>query len=241
MEVKALGDFSPQHPAIQLAFKRGDRLLLLDYDNLQSEPEWCRAELNGRQGQVPVDLLVLDFPEWYAGYVALDSIERLLDEDDEEGFMVYWCERAAPNFRISFRHNGGFKHLKIYRDAYKKFFIWIKTFNTVNELVEYNVDKSDRCNIVIRECRPLVQATEDYEPISRGQLRLRLGDFMEPLYPPRRPWIYGRNQVGREGWFPSRCVRVFNPQGDPPTFGIDPSSRPHLEKWRLLGKIHNLF
>lgn len=147
---------------------------ILDKD---SDPNWYKAELAGKEGFVPSNYIQLLPQEWYHGKVSRQQAEQLLLQTSKDGAFMIRDSESQPGagvFSLSVRAGGtanaNVQHFKVLRDDAGKYFLWVVKFNSLNELIAHH-----KTNTVSRsEDIFLVQA-------------LPKGGMPAPAAPPARP------------------------------------------------------
>lgn len=217
MEAIALHDFERESPD-ELSFRAGDRLIIFDYG---SKNEWHKAELNGVHGQVPGNYIQVQKPRWFVGHVSRFHAEKILSNEDlpDGSFLIRVSESSPNEFSLSVRYHNSVQHFRILKDPDCKFFLWKKSFKTLNELVDnYRHETvSQRENIFLRDIEEpeprYVQAKYDFpsrpnEILEDNELPFKEGDIIQLLKSEDENWWAGR--IGdREGYFPASYVKSY--------------------------------
>lgn len=131
MEARGKYDFVASNDD-ELSFTKGDVLKLL---NLQEE--WCKAELNGRQGFIPKNYIEIETPGWFQENASRGSAEDLLRNKDVGAFIIRGCQSSPSDFSISVKHDNDVQHFKVMRDNKGQYFLWSEKFSSLNKLVDF--------------------------------------------------------------------------------------------------------
>uniref|UniRef100_A0A915E7C5 Uncharacterized protein n=1 Tax=Ditylenchus dipsaci TaxID=166011 RepID=A0A915E7C5_9BILA len=173
MEAIAEHDFTASE-SDELSFKRGQILKILNKDE---DPYWFKAEFNGIEGLIPSNYIRLMEHSWYLGNITRNDAESLLMKPSTPG-----------EFSISVRFENAVQHFKVLRDTkLGQYYLWVKRFNSLNELVNYHransVSKTH--TILLRSMdsafsntHGLVQALFDFTPQEEGELPFQRGDII---------------------------------------------------------------
>ncbi|GIX98586.1 growth factor receptor-bound protein 2 [Caerostris extrusa] len=161
-------------------------------------------ELSFRKGQV-LKILNIEDSDWYRAEL-----------DSKEGFIPsnYIEMKNHERFFFSVKCGDGIQHFKVLRDTQGKFFLWVKKFNSLNELIDYHrtatVSRSHDVKLKdIEKEEVLVQAMYDFKPQENGELELRRGDIITVLNRSDKNWWRGK--IGaRKGIFPAIYVVPYN-------------------------------
>ncbi|XP_064620197.1 growth factor receptor-bound protein 2-like [Lineus longissimus] len=210
MEAVAKHDFAASADD-ELSFKKGSILKVL---NMQ-DPNWFRAELEGRDGMVPSNYISLKPHSWFSGKIQRLKAESLLLGQGHDGaFLIRESESTPGDFSLSVKFQGAVQHFKVLRDGAGKYFLWVVKFNSLNQLVEYHRTSSvsRTQSILLKDIDSpseimKVKASFDFVPEEDGELRFVKGDEISVIDKQDENWWKGINlKDGREGIFPSTYV-----------------------------------
>jgi len=136
MESIAKFDFTATAPD-ELSFKKGDVLKVLNADD---DKNWCRAEINGKQGLVPKNYIQLQDNDWYYGKISRVKAEQILLKTHypDGAFLIRESESTPRDFSLSVKCGPGVQHFKVLRDGAGMYFLWVVKFSSLNKLIEYH-------------------------------------------------------------------------------------------------------
>lgn len=139
MEAKSSHDFVSSAPD-ELSFTKGSILKII---NIDDDPNWYKAEQDGRQGFIPANYVQLFPHEWFHGRISRAQAEAALMSCPYEGAFLFRESETSPGgFSLSLRvHNRSgiyIQHFKVLRDDIGKYFLWVMKFSSLNELIEYH-------------------------------------------------------------------------------------------------------
>lgn len=217
MEAEAKHDFNTKEPESELPFKKGDKLLILNYGD---PVQWYQAQKDGQSGLVPGNYIEVKKANWYLGRVPrLTAESMLMGSDIQDGaFLVRLSESSPNDFSLSVRCGDAVQHFRILRSKDHKYFLWTDKFDSLNELVDYykHESVSRTQQIVLRDMDSAdetftVEAMYDFEPKDDGEegeteLGFKKGDLILVFDCRDENWWGGR--IGqRTGFFPKLYVR----------------------------------
>ena len=215
MEAVGKHDFTPTDPESELAFKKGDKLLILNYGD---PTDWFSALKNGEIGLVPCNYIEINKPSWYLGRIPRQTAEDMLSQREHEGaFLIRLSESSPTDFSLSVKCRPDVQHFRILKDNDHKYFLWSTRFNSLNELVDhYRKESVSRTiNICLRdiECEEgfFVRAIYDFDPETNEgdadtELGFKKGDLITVFDSKDPNWWAGR--LGdKEGYFPKLYVQ----------------------------------
>ena len=107
----------------------------------EEDPYWFKAELNGIEGFVPSNYLVMSEHSWYMGKISRVDAENLLMKPGNQNgaFLVRKSESSPGEFSISVRYENAVQHFKVLRDVKQgSYYIWARRFNSLNELINFH-------------------------------------------------------------------------------------------------------
>lgn len=218
MEAVALHDFMPNDRESELGFKKGDRLLILNYGD---PVQWYNAEMNGQTGLVPDNYIELEQPiGWYLGRISRSTAEQILQGDQNDGaFLVRLSESSPTDFSLSVKCGNSVQHFRILRDQENQYFLWNTRFRSVNRLVEhYRTESVSRTATIVlcdRETKHLiVEALYDFKSADNqeeeAELEFQKGELITVFNNTDENWWGGR--IGeRMGYFPRSYVKIYEP------------------------------
>uniref|UniRef100_A0A5S6QHG0 Sex muscle abnormal protein 5 n=1 Tax=Trichuris muris TaxID=70415 RepID=A0A5S6QHG0_TRIMR len=213
MEAEAEHDFQAT-ASDELSFKKGNILKVLNKDE---DPNWYKAELDGREGYVPSNYIKMRDHRWYYGRICRANAEVLLKKQSHDGaFLIRESESCPGDFSLSVKFQDGVQHFKVLRDGSGKYFLWVVKFESLNELVNYHrsASVSRTSSILLRDIEPemsLVQAMFDFTPQEPGELEFKRGDIISATDKSDENWWEGMLN-GKKGMFPATYVCPYNPQ-----------------------------
>eukprot|EP00055_Hartaetosiga_balthica_P004100 m.10126 g.10126 ORF g.10126 m.10126 type:complete len:258 (+) comp3618_c0_seq1:60-833(+) len=143
MEARTLHAFEASQKD-ELSFGRGDVVKVINLDN---DPNWFKAEMNGQTGYVPANYLELLPHDWFHGPISREDSERILLAAPYDGAYLIRESQSSPggfslSVRVSNRAGVHVQHFKIIRDDHGKYFLWVTKFNSLNELINYQKSNS---------------------------------------------------------------------------------------------------
>ncbi|XP_030591685.1 GRB2-related adapter protein 2a [Archocentrus centrarchus] len=151
----------------ELTFRKGDVLKILTL-----EDDWCKAEMQGREGYVPRNYINLQIPGWFKEDASRSAAEELLKSKSVGEFLIRGCQTSPGDFSISVKHENDVQHFRVMRDNKSQYFLWQEKFTSLNKLVEFYKANSISKNRVIY----LNDGTLDRgipspsQPVKRGSL-----------------------------------------------------------------------
>ncbi|XP_041830964.1 GRB2-related adapter protein 2a [Melanotaenia boesemani] len=116
----------------ELSFRKGDILKILSL-----EDDWCKAEMDGREGFVPKNYIEMQTPEWFQENASRSNAEDILRHKDVGYFVIRGCQSSPGDFSISVKHETDVQHFKVMRDNKSQYFLWSEKFVSLNKLVEF--------------------------------------------------------------------------------------------------------
>lgn len=218
MECIGLHDFHPSDPTTELGFKKGDKLLLLNYgDNVQ----WYSAQLGRQTGLIPANYLKITKPVWFFGRLARIKAEQILMGTDIEGaFLVRLSESSPSDFSLSVKCGQSVQHFRILKNEENMYHLWSPTFISINELVQHykNNTVSRTSHILLRDINPqdqfIVEAMYDFTPQNDAEgdteLGFKVGDLITVFDQSDINW-WGGTLNGNSGFFPKLYVKPYEP------------------------------
>ncbi|XP_069762990.1 GRB2-related adapter protein-like [Narcine bancroftii] len=198
----------------ELSFNKADILKVL---NMEDDPNWYKAELNGAEGFIPKNYIKLKPHEWYVGRISRMTAEELLLKQEFVGaFLLRESESSPGEFSISVNYGKHVQHFKVLRDKEGKYYLWVEKFLSLNELVDFyrTTTIAKKQQILLRDANPdeeldkpmHVQACFDFSPQDRSELIFYRGDIIEVLECMDANWWRGKCN-GRIGYFPRNYVQ----------------------------------
>lgn len=216
MEAEAKHDFVPNDPETELPFKKGDKLLILNYGD---DVQWYNAQRDGQTGLVPGNYIEVKKAVWYLGRISRVTAEQILMANPQEGsFLVRLSESSPNDFSLSVKSSKSVvQHFRILKDD-NKYFLWTDKFTSLNELVEhYRVETVSRNNqlflrdMVCDDTIFIAKAIYDFEPSNDSEdgeteLGFKKGDLIQVFDSRDENWWGGK--IGdRTGFFPRLYVQ----------------------------------
>ena len=220
MEGTAIYDFNATAED-ELSFRKNQELNILQTER---DANWYNAELNGRVGFVPKNYIKLEKAPWYYGKISRAKAEELLaDQACNGAFLIRDSETIIEpgSYSLSVKFEGQVQHFKILKDGQYEFYIWMKKFKSLNELVEHHrkTSISRVGKVVLKDMVPVEDqmapprsvhrcvAMFDFCPDDQGELGFRKGDEIELLDCSHADWWKGQLN-GQVGYFPKAYVNA---------------------------------
>lgn len=216
MEAQAKHDFEPKKKDTdELAFQRGDKMLILNYGDPVS---WYQAEIGGQTGSVPGNYIAIDVPKWYMGRISRSTAEQMLQGNKFEGaFLVRLSESSPTDFSLSVKCGQSVQHFKILKDnSDGGYYLWSTRFDSLNKLVDhYRNETVSRTHQIFltdmdRDGQFVVQALYDFDSKESAELQFKKGDLITVSETSDDNW-WGGCIGDMAGFFPKLYVREFNP------------------------------
>ncbi|KAG8196181.1 hypothetical protein JTE90_007910 [Oedothorax gibbosus] len=209
MEAIAKHDFNATAED-ELSFRKAQVLKILNME----DSDWYRAELDAKEGFIPSNYIEMKNHDWYHGRVSRADAEKFLLGKHEGAFLIRVSESSPGDFSLSVKCGDSIQHFKVLRDTQGKFFLWVKKFSSLNELIDYHrtatVSRSHDVKLKdIQKEEYLVQAMYDFKPAETGELELHRGDIITVVNRSDKNWWKGK--IGaRKGIFPATYVVPFS-------------------------------
>ena len=213
MEAIGKHDFKPGDPKSELGFKKGDKLLILNYGDQTS---WYNAEMDGRVGMVPENYIEVKRANWYYARISRATAESILQGKEHEGaFLVRLSESSPTDFSLSVKCGNSVQHFRILKDSEHKYFLWATRFNSLNELVDHyrteTVSRTSKIYLKDVDDTFIVEAMYDFTPKDDGvdgetELGFKKGELIAVIDSKDTNWWGGRKN-GRTGYFPATYVK----------------------------------
>ena len=207
MEAVSLYDFHATSDD-ELSFKKGSIVKVL---NMDDDPNWWKAEQNGKEGLVPRNYIHLKPHPWHKGTMPRADAERtLLKQPNDGAFLVRNSETVPGEFSLSVKYGQTVQHFRVIRDSFGKYSIWVLKQDSINELINHH-----RTNSLSKEKELFLKdmadvdtyvAAFDFEPQEYGELKLRKGDIVSVTDKTDKNWWKGVSG-GREGLFPATYIK----------------------------------
>lgn len=218
MEATAKHDFTPADPATELAFRRGDKMVILNYGD---EVQWYNAEMGGKRGLVPGNYIDIPKPNWYHGRISRMTAEQMLMGNRHEGaFLVRLSESSPTDFSLSVKCNNAVQHFRILKDHDNKYFLWSTKFDSLNQLVEhYRTETVSRSSTIFltdmeSDNQFVVEAIYDFDPSQdkdgEGEMEFKKGELITVFDNSDEHW-WGGSIGERSGYFPRLYVQPYKP------------------------------
>lgn len=212
MEAVARHDFNPEDSSTELAFKKGDKLLILNYGD---PVQWYSAQKGTETGLVPGNYIELEKAPWYHGRLPRAEAEQMLDRCTVDGaFLVRLSESSPNDFSLSVKcPDNTVQHFRILRSDYQ-YFLWQSRFDSLNKLVENyrheTVSRTSQIFLRDMDCDFFAAvALYDFEPggdEGDTELGFKAGDQIQVFDTRDDHWWGGR--IGdRTGFFPKLYVK----------------------------------
>lgn len=116
----------------ELTFRKGDLLKIINV-----EGDWCKAEMNGREGYVPRNYIDFQIPGWFKEDASRSAAEDMLKFKTVGEFLIRGCQTSPGDFSISVKHENDVQHFRVMRDNKAQYFLWQEKFTSLNKLVEF--------------------------------------------------------------------------------------------------------
>ncbi|KAL3986635.1 KRAB domain-containing zinc finger protein [Sarotherodon galilaeus] len=116
----------------ELTFRKGDLLKIINV-----EGDWCKAEMNGREGYVPHNYIDFQIPGWFKEDASRSAAEDMLKFKTVGEFLIRGCQTSPGDFSISVKHENDVQHFRVMRDNKGQYFLWQEKFTSLNKLVEF--------------------------------------------------------------------------------------------------------
>ncbi|CAL8305102.1 unnamed protein product [Merluccius merluccius] len=195
----------------ELTFSKGD---VLKITNMEDDPNWYTAELDGRKGFVPKNYINIRPHAWFAGRVSRGVAEGRLRPRECGAFLVRESESAPGEFSMSVSYGDHVQHFKVLQDQCGQYFVWDELFCSLNELVKFY-----HTNSIAKEKAVLLRDPEhfarrphhahalfDFAPHQPSQLPFLRGDLID-LLECSDPQRWKGRCHGRVGHFPPEYVQ----------------------------------
>lgn len=218
MEAVAKHDFTPSDAESELAFQRGDKLLILNYGD---PVQWYNADKNGEKGIVPENYIHIEAPSWYMGRISRAVAEQMLIGNKNDGaFLVRLSESSPADFSLSVKCGTSVQHFRILKtnDNENKYFLWSDRFDSLNKLVDHyrHETVSRNSNICLRDMNEdgqfVVEAIFEFTPSGEeAELDFQKGELITVFDNSDDNWWGGCTGL-KTGYFPKTYVQQFNPK-----------------------------
>eukprot|EP00927_Polykrikos_kofoidii_P048992 TRINITY_DN43144_c0_g1_i1.p1 TRINITY_DN43144_c0_g1~~TRINITY_DN43144_c0_g1_i1.p1 ORF type:complete len:292 (-),score=49.89 TRINITY_DN43144_c0_g1_i1:145-1020(-) len=212
MEAVALHDFVANSANDdELPFRKGSTLKLLD---ISHDPNWAKAEQNGKEGFVPMNYVQIKPKPWYYGKIKRVEAEALLLAEPHDGaFLIRDSESTKGDFSLSVKFQNQVQHFKVLRDGAGKYFLWVVKFNSLNQLVEYHraASVSRSQTIYLKDMTnnyEVARALFDFKAEDETELSFKRGDMIKVSQSSDEHWWTGKTNE-KEGMFPSNYVQII--------------------------------
>jgi growth factor receptor-binding protein 2 len=191
----------------ELSFKRFQLLKILD---MEDDPNWYIAELDGKEGLIPRHYIQMKNHSWYYGNISSADAEALLLNKHVGAFLIRISESSPGDFALSVKFSNGVEHFEVSRNDESKFSLWVKKFNSLNELVDYyrKIPLSLSHDVKLRNIVEegfLVRALFNFAPREAGDLAFKRGDVINVTDRSNQHWWHGEI-CDRRGVFPVNYI-----------------------------------
>ncbi|XP_022054176.1 GRB2-related adapter protein 2a isoform X1 [Acanthochromis polyacanthus] len=189
----------------ELSFQKGDILKVLS-----PQGDWCKAEMNGKEGFVPLNYIEMKTPEWFQADASRNAAEELLKSKTIGAFVIRGCQTSPGEFSISVKHENDVQHFRVMRDSKGQYFLWAERFTSLNKMVEFYKTKSiskSRMIFLDDGSRSLPLGSQEKRP-SLPEQRTTSATFV----PPRRFSDQPQTQLTKQVGLGARS-RTFGPTG----------------------------
>ncbi|KAI0233429.1 Protein E(sev)2B [Lamellibrachia satsuma] len=197
----------------ELSFSKGAKLKII---NMEEDKNWYKAELDGKEGYVPVNYIeMMPFP-WYISGITRGEGEEVLLQREPSGkykqkdgaFLVRPSESAPGDFSLSVKFGDSVQHFKVLRDGAGKYFLWVVKFDSLNDLVKHHRTSSvSRSQTIYLQdmVKDKVRVNFDYKPQDDEEMEIHTGDVITVIDKKDPNWWLG------EVWQGNRLVRGLFP------------------------------
>lgn len=192
----------------ELSFEKGSVVNVLDKD---SDKNWYKAEQGDREGWIPNTYIAMKSHSWYHGKITRRQAEEALLQIQYEGaFLIRESESSPGEFSLSVRCGDNVQHFKIFKDNDRKYYLWIRRFPSLNQLVEYHKTNSvsKTQHILLNEVNfrdEMVQALFPFTAQDDDEISFNAGDWITVLDKSNAEWWKGQLH-GCVGSFPRNYV-----------------------------------
>ncbi|XP_056136414.1 GRB2 related adaptor protein b [Lampris incognitus] len=132
MEAVALFSFTGSG-ANEMSFQKGDVIKVMD---MEDDPNWYTAEIEGRRGYVPENYISLLPHPWFAGRVSRQDAEHRLRWQPSGAFLVRESESAPGDFSVSVSYGDVVEHFRVL-ETVGRYCVWDESFCSLNRLVDF--------------------------------------------------------------------------------------------------------
>ncbi|KAM7428012.1 Growth factorreceptor-bound protein 2 [Porites harrisoni] len=192
----------------ELSFEKGTIVNVLDMD---SDKNWYKAEQGNREGWIPNTYITMRAHNWFHGKITRRQAEEALLQLQFEGaFLIRESESSPGDFSLSVRSGDKVQHFKIFKDEEKKYYLWIRKFPSLNQLVDYHKTNSvsKTQHILLNEVEfrdEMVQALFSFTAQDDDEVSFNAGDWITVLDKTNEDWWKGQVH-GCVGIFPRNYV-----------------------------------
>ncbi|CAH3044340.1 unnamed protein product [Porites lobata] len=192
----------------ELSFEKSTIVNVLDMD---SDKNWYKAEQGNREGWIPNTYITMRAHNWFHGKITRRQAEEALLQLQFEGaFLIRESESSPGDFSLSVRSGDKVQHFKIFKDEEKKYYLWIRKFPSLNQLVEYHKTNSvsKTQHILLNEVEfrdEMVQALFSFTAQDDDEVSFNAGDWITVLDKTNEDWWKGQVH-GCVGIFPRNYV-----------------------------------
>nr|CDS18126.1 growth factor receptor bound protein 2 [Echinococcus granulosus] len=233
MEADAKHDFQAS-AADELPFCKNSIL------SVEDDPNWYLAEQDGRKGLVPCNYISFRPNPWYMQACRRNTAEECLLETDpytglpvqpDGAFVVRRSESNGPGFSLSVKDGQKVQHFKVLQDEMGKYFVWLRKFDSINQLIDYHrrtsISRDGFLLLVDRQPSRMISmgrgdqqsqmvqrviARFDFNASEPEELSFHRGDVIEVLGQEDENWWRGRiSNTGSTGLFPANYVDTLPP------------------------------
>ncbi|XP_068672974.1 growth factor receptor-bound protein 2-like [Montipora capricornis] len=194
----------------EMSFEKGTILNVLDKD---SDKNWYKAEQGDREGWIPNTYISMRPHSWYHGKITRKQAEEALLQIQCEGaFLIRESESTPGEFSLSVRSGDMVQHFKIFKDDDRRYYLWLRKFPSLNQLVEYHKTNSvsKTQHILLSEVdfrNEMVQALFAFTAQDDDELSFNAGDWITVLDKSNPSWWKGQVH-GCVGIFPRNYVSL---------------------------------
>ncbi|KAM4603425.1 GRB2-related adapter protein-like [Polymixia lowei] len=132
MEAVACFSFTATE-ADEISFQKGDIIKVTD---MEDDPSWFTAEIQGRRGYVPENYISLLPHPWFVGRVSRQEAEQRLRWRASGAFLVRESESAPGEFSVSVSYGDMVEHFRVL-EGMGQYCIWDESFCSLNRLVDF--------------------------------------------------------------------------------------------------------
>ncbi|XP_074643526.1 growth factor receptor-bound protein 2-like [Tubulanus polymorphus] len=105
--------------------------------------KWIRAELDGREGVIPLNHIEIDDIGWFFGKMTYEEADLMAQQREERNFFIRDSDSIPGGFSLSvYTRSNGVLQFDITRDSYGNYIFGVMSFNSLNKLVAFYRESS---------------------------------------------------------------------------------------------------